>query len=73
MVWKTENFLSITHFPHNANSFLVIPLRGYCSRCKEYRSDNGMDAWRITWKNGNPTCERCGFLVDVWESEDCDE
>jgi len=41
-------------------------MRGYCPRCKEYRSDNGMDAWRIIWRNGRPTCERCGSYVDIW-------
>jgi len=25
----------------------------------------GEDAWSIVWKNGNPTCERCGSFVDV--------
>ena len=40
-------------------------MRGYCPRCKEYRSDRDEDAWSIVWKNGNPTCERCGSFVDV--------
>jgi transposase-like protein len=44
-------------------------MRGYCPRCKEYRSDNGMDAWGIIWRNGRPVCERCGSYVDVWENE----
>lgn len=44
-------------------------MRGYCPRCKEYRSDNGLDAWRIIWRNGRPTCERCGSYVDVWENK----
>jgi transposase-like protein len=41
-------------------------MRGYCPRCKEYRSDNGLDAWRIIWRDDRPTCERCGSYVDVW-------
>lgn len=41
-------------------------MRGYCQRCKEYRSDNALDAWRIIWQNGRPICERCKGYVDVW-------
>lgn len=40
-------------------------MRGYCGKCKEFRSDNGVDAWAIVWKEGNPTCERCGGFVDL--------
>ncbi len=40
-------------------------MRGYCPRCKEYRSDRDEDAWSIVWKNGYPSCERCGSFVDV--------
>jgi len=40
-------------------------MRGYCARCQEYRSDVGEDVWAIVWKQGNPTCERCGSFVDV--------
>jgi len=40
-------------------------MRGYCARCQEYRSDVSEDAWSIVWKQGNPTCERCGSFVDV--------
>jgi hypothetical protein len=40
--------------------------RGYCPRCEEYRSDNGLDAWKIIWRDDRPTCERCGSYVDVW-------
>ena len=43
-------------------------MRGYCPRCKEYRSDNGFDAWGIIWRNGRPICERCGSYVDVWRN-----
>lgn len=46
----------------------LIKMRGYCPRCKEYRSDNGLDAWRIIWRNSRPTCERCGSYVDVWNT-----
>jgi len=41
-------------------------MRGYCPKCKEYRSDNGTDAWQIVWLNGFPICGRCGSMVDVW-------
>lgn len=40
-------------------------MRGYCSTCKEFRSDNGLDAWSIIWKQGNPVCQRCGRFVDL--------
>jgi len=43
-------------------------MRGYCPKCKEYRSDNGFDAWGIIWQNGRPICERCGSYVDVWRN-----
>jgi len=43
-------------------------MRGYCPKCKEYRSDNGFDAWGIIWRNGRPICERCGSYVDVWRN-----
>jgi hypothetical protein len=45
-------------------------MRGYCPRCKEYRSDDGKDAWSIIWKNGLAVCERCGSVVDLWVNED---
>jgi hypothetical protein len=41
-------------------------MRGYCPRCKEYRSDNGKDAWEIIWKDNLAICERCGSVVDLW-------
>ena len=41
-------------------------MRGYCPKCKEYRSDNGTDAWSILWSNASPICERCSSFVDVW-------
>jgi hypothetical protein len=47
-----------------------IGMRGFCSRCKEYRSDDGLDAWKIVWQNGRPTCERCKGYVDVWDNEE---
>jgi hypothetical protein len=45
-------------------------MRGYCPRCKEYRSENGLDAWVIIWRNGRSTCERCKGYVDIWNDED---
>ena len=39
---------------------------GYCPKCKEYRSDDGSDAWGFIWKNGMPICKRCGHLVDLF-------
>lgn len=42
-------------------------MRGFCPRCQEYRSENGLDAWCIIWKDGTPVCERCGSVVDMWE------
>jgi hypothetical protein len=43
--------------------------RGFCPKCKEYRSDNGLDAWRIIWREGSPTCERCKSYVDIWNND----
>jgi len=45
-------------------------MRGYCAKCQEYRSDNGMDAWKIVWKNDLAICERCGSVVDLWDKEE---
>lgn len=45
-------------------------MRGFCSKCKEYRSDNGCDAWKIIWNNGLGVCEKCGHVVDVWMDEE---
>lgn len=42
-------------------------MRGFCIKCREYRSDEGMDAWKIEWQEGLGLCERCGSVVDVWE------
>ena len=41
-------------------------MRGYCPKCKEYRSDNGGDAWTIVWSDDLPLCQRCKSVVDVW-------
>lgn len=38
-------------------------MRGFCSRCKEYRSDG--NAWGILYKKGFPVCEKCGSYVDL--------
>ncbi len=40
-------------------------MRGYCSRCKEYRSDSGENAWGIVLRTGYPVCEKCGRYVDI--------
>ena len=42
-------------------------MRGYCHECKEYRSDDGKNAWGILWNLDCPICEKCGSVVDVWE------
>jgi len=42
-------------------------MRGFCPTCQEYRSENGLDAWGIVWKDGVPVCERCNSVVDMWE------
>jgi len=46
-------------------------MRGYYAKCQEYRSDNGMDAWEIVWRNDLAICERCGSVVDLWVNEKC--
>jgi len=43
---------------------------GYCSKCREYRSDDGSDAWGFYWKDGLPICRRCGHLVELFNHED---
>lgn len=43
-------------------------VRGYCGRCQEYRSDNGIDAWKIVWRDGVGVCEKCGGVIDVWNN-----
>lgn len=48
-------------------------MRGYCAKCKEYRSGSGIDAWGIIWKNDLAICERCGSVVDVWVNEKCEK
>jgi hypothetical protein len=61
-------------FYTNKVDFIILSscflMRGYCDKCKEYRSDNGMDAWRIIWRNDLAICERCGSVVDVWRNKD---
>lgn len=44
-------------------------MKGYCPKCKEYRSDDGSDAWGFTWKNGVPICRRCKHLVDLYNNK----
>ncbi len=43
-------------------------MRGYCPKCREYRSDNGVDAWTIVWSEDAslPLCQRCKSVIDVW-------
>ncbi len=48
-------------------------MRGYCPECKEYRNDNGTDAWQIVWQDGLALCEKCGSVVDIWRDKDEDE
>lgn len=45
-----------------------LSMKGYCPKCKEYRSDNGSDAWGFVWKNGVPICRRCNHLVDLYNN-----
>lgn len=45
-------------------------VRGYCINCKEYRSDDGSDAWGIVWINGAAFCERCGHVLDLFEDDE---
>jgi len=41
-------------------------MRGYCPKCREYRSDEGENAWGIVWRYDMPFCGKCGSIVDVW-------
>jgi len=47
-------------------------MRGCCPRCKEYRSDDGRDAWGIIWRDGLPFCAKCLSLIDMPNGE-CEE
>ena len=40
-------------------------MRGYCPRCREYRSDEGDCAWGIKSGKYGLACEKCGALVDI--------
>ena len=40
-------------------------MKGYCPKCKEYRSDECENAWGLKWVDGVPICKRCGSFVDV--------
>ena len=42
-------------------------MRADCPKCKEYRSDEGENAWGIKHGKYGPTCENCGSLVDPFE------
>jgi len=42
-------------------------MRGYCPKCREYRSDEGENAWGIKWDDGVPLCEKCGSFVDIFD------
>jgi len=64
-----EFFVSINLFSIFALFFSDL-MRGYCPKCKEYRSDNGKDAWSIVWKDGLAVCERCGSVIDLWVEDD---
>ena len=45
-------------------------MRGYCPKCKEFRSDDGTDAWGIVWRDGLAICKRCGSVVNMWMNEE---
>lgn len=41
-------------------------MRGFCSRCKEYRGDD--EEWGIVFRwDQFPLCEKCGSYVDIEE------
>jgi len=42
-------------------------MRGYCPKCREYRSDEGENAWGIAWTEYGPVCERCSSVIDVFD------
>ena len=53
--------------------FTSVLMRGYCPTCKEYRSDDGKDAWSIIWHDDLALCERCGSVVDLWVNNNCEK
>jgi hypothetical protein len=48
-------------------------MRGYCPECKEYRSDEGENAWALVWKDGLAFCQKCGSVVDIWADKKCEK
>jgi methionyl-tRNA synthetase len=42
-------------------------MRAYCAKCREYRSDEGENAWGIKESEFGDICEKCGSIVDVFE------
>jgi hypothetical protein len=57
----------------SAGSRGVEPMRGYCPRCKETRSDDDKNSWGFDWIDDTPRCRRCGSVVDIWSSDKDDE
>lgn len=51
----------------------VLPMRGFCPRCKEYRSDDGTDTWDIDWSQGIAVCGKCGAYLDLKNGNQCEE
>jgi hypothetical protein len=44
-------------------------MRGFCSRCKEYRGDR--ERWGIVMRYENfPLCAKCGGFVDVFGGDE---
>jgi len=48
-------------------------MRGYCPKCREYRSDSGENAWAFDWTDDLPICRKCGSVVEVWDDNDLSE
>jgi len=72
-----ESLTELIHVRKNNRALFSLSfsdlMRGYCAKCQEYRSDNGLDAWGIIWRNDLAICERCGSVVDVWVNDKCKE
>lgn len=67
---KTEYSESRISVTENYLRAEIIGMRGFCTRCKEYRSDDGMNSYCIVWKDGVAFCGKCGSVVDIWRNDE---
>jgi hypothetical protein len=42
-------------------------MKGYCPKCREYRSDEGENAFGIRHRKYGAVCRKCGSIIDMFE------